>query len=279
MIVQMAVQSAKSITTVLVGDDTDLLVLLCHHADTSASDLFFIPQPKQRSTTIKILDIKKTKAALGPETCANVLFVHAVLGCDTTSGIHGIGKAVALKKIMKDAQFQEQAEVSNNEDATKSDIIAAGEKALVCLYNGRSDESLVRYDIRDSARRSQQGLLFLQPECLPLTSAAAVYHSLGVYHQLQQWRGVALPPQDLGWKLVDGRLPPLRTDLPAAHAPFLEIFRCNCKSDCRSQRWSCRKHGLDCSAVCGTCRGQSCTNSASPDLSENDKWKSHEYPS
>ena len=28
MIVQMAVQSAKSITTVLVGDDTDLVVLL-----------------------------------------------------------------------------------------------------------------------------------------------------------------------------------------------------------------------------------------------------------
>jgi len=31
MIVQMAVQSAKSITTALVGADTDLLVLLCHH--------------------------------------------------------------------------------------------------------------------------------------------------------------------------------------------------------------------------------------------------------
>ena len=51
MKVQMAVQSAKSITTVLVGDDTDLLILLCHHADTSAQDLFFIRQPKQRSMT------------------------------------------------------------------------------------------------------------------------------------------------------------------------------------------------------------------------------------
>ena len=54
MIVQMAVQSAKSITTVLVGDDTDLLILLCHHADKSAQDLFFIRQPKQRSMTRKI---------------------------------------------------------------------------------------------------------------------------------------------------------------------------------------------------------------------------------
>ena len=40
MVAQIAVQSAMSITTALEGDDTDLLVLLCHHADTSAPDLF-----------------------------------------------------------------------------------------------------------------------------------------------------------------------------------------------------------------------------------------------
>ena len=61
------------------------------------------------------------------------------------------------------------------------------------------------------------GTSFVQPECLPPTSAAAVYHSLRVYHQVQQWRGVALRPQDWGWKLVDGSLLPVRTDLPAAH--------------------------------------------------------------
>ena len=61
----------------------------------------------------------------------------------------------------------------------------------------------IRYDIQDSARRSQQGL---QPKCLPPTSAAAVYHSLRFYHQVQQWKGVALPPRDWSWKLADGRL-------------------------------------------------------------------------
>ena len=67
----------------------------------------------------------------------------------------------------------------------------------------------------------------------------------------------------------DGRLLPGRTDQLAAHAFLLEIVRSNCKSD--SQRCSSRKHGLDCSAACCTCREQSCTNSASPDLSENDE--------
>ena len=49
------------------------------------------------------------------------------------------------------------------------------------------------------------GSSFVQPECLPLTSAAAGYHSLRVHHQVQQWIGVTFPPQDWGWKLVDGK--------------------------------------------------------------------------
>ena len=50
------------------------------------------------------------------------------------------------------------------------------------------------------------GTSFKEPKRPPPTSAAAVYHSLSVYNQVQQWRGVAIPPQDWGWKLVDGRL-------------------------------------------------------------------------
>ena len=242
--------------------------MLCHHADTSARDLFFIPQPKQRSTTKKIWDTKKTRAALGPETCANFLFVHAVLRCDTTSGIHGIGKGVALKEIMKDAQFQEQAEVFNNEDATKGDIIEAGEKALVCLYNGRSDESLDSLRYSRFCQKITTGTSSVQPECLPPTSAAAVYHSLRVYHQVQQWRGVALPPQDWGWKLVDGRLLPLRTDYQQLTRLCWRLLGATVNLTVAPRDVHAENMGW---VACGTCRGQSCTNSASPDLSENDE--------
>ena len=71
-----------------------------------------------------------------------------------------------------------------------------------------------------------------------------------------------------GWRLADGRLVPQRTDLPAAYASLLEIVRCRCKSDCSSQKCTRRKHGLECSAACGSCIGQSCANSAQPDLDE-----------
>jgi len=153
---------------------------------------------------------------------------------------------------MKDAQFQEQAEDFD--------------KCLVCLYNGQSEEGLDSSRYLRFCRKITTGTSFVQSKCLPPSSAAAIYHR--VCHQVQQWRGVALPPQDWGWKLVDGRFLPIRTDLPAAHTSLLEIVRCNCKSDCGSQRCSYRKHGLDCSAACGNYRGEGC-----PILSTRFYWK------
>ena len=114
----------------------------------------------------------------------------------------------------------------------------------------------------------------VQLECLPPTSTAAVYHSLRVYHQVQQWRGVALLPPEADWLETSGwKTLPVRTDPPAAHASLLEIVRCNCESDGGSQSCSCKKQGMDCLDACGTCRGNSCTNSGSSrsDLSEDDE--------
>lgn len=114
LIVQTAIQSSRSITTGLVGDDTNLLVLLCHHAEMNANQLFLKPEPKRRSKTRKTSNIKRTKTSLGANVCANILFVQAILRCDTTSRIHRIGKGVALMKIRTNALFRKQANVFNH---------------------------------------------------------------------------------------------------------------------------------------------------------------------
>ena len=36
--------------TVLMGDDTDLLILLCCYTEVSAEELFFQPEPRANST-------------------------------------------------------------------------------------------------------------------------------------------------------------------------------------------------------------------------------------
>ena len=47
LIVQKALESATMENTVLVDDDTDLLVLLCYHANLDSCDIFFRPEPKK----------------------------------------------------------------------------------------------------------------------------------------------------------------------------------------------------------------------------------------
>ena len=46
LIVQKAVESAATIDTVLIGDDTDLLILLIYNTKLKSWDMFF--QPSQR---------------------------------------------------------------------------------------------------------------------------------------------------------------------------------------------------------------------------------------
>ena len=41
LIVKKAIESASSMDTVLIGDDTDLLVLLLHHLPQYGKDIFF----------------------------------------------------------------------------------------------------------------------------------------------------------------------------------------------------------------------------------------------
>ena len=61
---------------------------------------------------------------LGPEVCNCMLFVHAILGCDTTSSLYGIGKKIGLKlgKL-----FIEQALVFSKQTKTHADVVTAGQ--------------------------------------------------------------------------------------------------------------------------------------------------------
>jgi hypothetical protein len=254
----------------LIGEDTDLLVLLCHHAELdSPHDLFFIP--KTSPSSAKVWNIKKTKRALGEDVCLSILVLHAILGCDTTSRIHGIGKGIALKACEEKSVFRQQCSVFMNAQAKQPDIILAGEKALVTLYGGKPGDTLDALRYSRFCQKVASATSFLQPENLPPTSSAAQYHSKRVYYQVQEWKGNhALKPCEWGWKLKDGKLLPVTTHLPAAHESLLTMIRCNCKSDCKTMRCTCRKHGLDCSLACGVCKGQCCLNAPPQDLENDD---------
>ena len=57
---------------------------------------------------------------LTAEVCNSLLFIHAVLGCDTTSRLHGIGKWGALKlAISNNKDFLEAANIFLDESTDK----------------------------------------------------------------------------------------------------------------------------------------------------------------
>ena len=84
LIVKKAIDTAESMDTILVGDDTDLLVLLIFHTQPQGKDIFFVPEPKKKYKSLW-MEYKGDEEKLGPILCKHILFMHAFLGCDTTS--------------------------------------------------------------------------------------------------------------------------------------------------------------------------------------------------
>ena len=66
--------------------------------------------------------------------------------------------------------------------------VAAGEKALVCLYNGKSGKGLDSLRYQRYHEKVATNTLQVQPQTLLPTSAVALYHGCHVYFQVQQWK-------------------------------------------------------------------------------------------
>ena len=77
-IVMSACDIALTTTVVVVGDDTDLLVLLQHHFNPGNSAVFL-------QTSTKMINIGILRDNLSPDLSRSLLFIHAMTGCDTTS--------------------------------------------------------------------------------------------------------------------------------------------------------------------------------------------------
>ena len=98
-IVAVAMQLASSGHTVTVYcDDTDFLNLLLFHRSQHMCDVFFWFEGNTRSRG-KSISIRHLQTKLGYDVCQQLLVLHAVGGCDTTSSIFGVGKGTILTKL------------------------------------------------------------------------------------------------------------------------------------------------------------------------------------
>ena len=158
--------------------------------------------------------MRKVKEQLGTDLCGKLLFLHAVTGYDTTSRLHGVDKAMALKKFENTPYIGEQANVFICRSAMP-DIDAAGEKALFSLYGSKRGVGLTALRYQRYFEKFATKTAHIQLQQLPPTASAARYRNLGVYLQVQQWQeeDAEMSFEEWGWKLTGGELFPVSMDL------------------------------------------------------------------
>ena len=98
-IVKAAVSMSGYKSTTLIGEDTDLLILLLYHATLKDShELYFRSDKTRNKTKQYVYNINVLKQILGDDLCTGL---HVFTGCDMTSRIFGIGKKSVFQKIIK----------------------------------------------------------------------------------------------------------------------------------------------------------------------------------
>ena len=104
---------------------------------------------------------------LGPDICSSILFLHAILGCDTTSQLHGIGKGNSLKKFRDCNHFRDLSIAFNSPSTTAEEIVTAEEQVLVSMYNGKPGETLDYVRYKCFCVKVARNTSHIQPKTLP----------------------------------------------------------------------------------------------------------------
>ncbi|KAJ8882727.1 hypothetical protein PR048_014540 [Dryococelus australis] len=191
-----------------------------------------------------------------------ILLCYAMTGSDTTSAFFEKGNKQAWNIVKSDVSIRSTVGFLMRPKADKRDIISAGEKFAMPLYQDHDDYATLD-ELRVHMYTRKIVKLPVSPSfqlvSLPPTSAACDQHSLRVYLQVQDSLSLSLDPVVWGCKSVTGTLVPITTSLPPAPEQLLNLISCNCKSDC-SYRCECVRAGLQCGIVCAKCREATCTN-------------------
>ena len=203
---RMAIESSVDYCITVIGEDTDLLILLLYHADVNSKPLYF--QSCKRAGNKIIHDIISYKKILGNDICSNLLFLHAFTGCDSTSSICGIGKASAFKKLLSNLEFKAIACSFTLSNQSNDDINLLGRKVMSKLYSNSTNQSLNSLRHKRLIEKICVAKSFGEPESLPPTESATKYHSYRTYYQIMQWKhGIcSLFPTSWGWIETSGDL-------------------------------------------------------------------------
>ena len=270
-IAKAAINMSALRPTTLIGEDTDLLVLLLFHADVSKCTALYFLSDKVKSY---VYNIKVLKQVLGEAVCNDLLFLHAFTGCDSVSRVFGIGKKFGFQRIIKREKTMKDCSEAFSLPNQSQDVVESnGCKAMIALFNADQKDSLASIRYNMLCKKVARAKMFVTPERLPPTASACKFHSLRTYYQVMEWMGCCeeMTPSEWGWKVEGDKLVPVMTDKSPAPEALIQMIHCNCLEGCITLRCMCRKHGLECTSACGHCQDGNCDNMKNDPVIEDDE--------
>ncbi|GBN74981.1 hypothetical protein AVEN_203365-1 [Araneus ventricosus] len=125
---------------VVIGQDVDILVLLTA-LTPDYIDIFTLKEGKgkvkDRFYSSKDLQNSNLVIECTHTQKKSILFVHAISGCDTTSGFYGMGKLQAVQLFNLSKYLQDIPEIFNNPKSTYTEIERAGQRFIIALHSKR----------------------------------------------------------------------------------------------------------------------------------------------
>ena len=242
----------------------DLLVLLLYHAKCERKKIFFMPESK-KSSKVRIWNIKESKEKL--ET-----FYFFMLSLEQIL----LHRSVDLKKLHWWRRWNQTTHSSKQQMFLRKhnllqQKLKIPERKLCVYFTMEIQQNLwTHWDTKDFTTKFLPAWLmfsFMFSHLLLLhqnliASGCSTRFVNGKTVTCYQMNRVGR--KHMGWL-------PISTDEPPAPEELLKVIRCNCNTDCSSQRCSCKKHGMKCSLAYGNCRGSACQNAVFFDVSDDEE--------
>lgn len=264
LIVQTAINVQEKVP-VIVCEDIDVLVILTALAP-SEREIFLLKMGRDKIART----VYSSKSLDHMPFCKkNVLFLHALSGCDTTSCFYLKGKNSIFRSFENaGTEVKNAVEVFMQKDQSAISILENGISCILQVYKAQKKIKCLNELRHVIFMKNVVKQKAVNLGSLPPTNDAAIQHCSRVYLQVQKWLSNDLIPEQWGWK-KDNILTPIMMTRPAAPDEILKMIFCNCKKGC-GNACSCKKAGLFCNDACGSCRSNSCNNQIPVEPEESD---------
>ena len=137
LIALTALEKLKSSNVVCITDDTNVLVLLLHYAESSQFNIYL--EASRSTATRPQWNVLQTKSVVGKAVVSCLIFIHAFLRCDTVSTIYLKGKTALISKVGNIKEFTSNFYKNN---VSASEISEMSEKVMLVLYGNSQYETL-----------------------------------------------------------------------------------------------------------------------------------------